>query len=120
MFDSMWSNLAQSMVEAVTFMIWLLPRLAKGILFVVMPIVTVCMLGFLVATKGWHQVKETLTEKLVDKGLEKNWFTYHNQETATKFMGIVASLAIISGIMINASLSAFTLYIAYLLLSLLF
>jgi len=110
-------NLATAIMEVIVFLIEVLPTMCQGLVFLLAPIFGLSVVGFLAMTRGWEHVAQTLTEKWVDKGLQLHWFTYHNQETATKILSAGAHLAVVLGIVLNISLILFMIWFGYQLLN---
>jgi hypothetical protein len=110
-------NLLEAVMEAIVFLIEVLPALCSGLFVLLGPVFGLWAIGFIAITRGREPVTQTLTDKWVDEGLRRYWFTHHNQDTATKILATAAHLAVFLGIVLNIFTLIFMIWFGYQLLT---
>ena len=106
-------NLLEALLEAIHFLIWLVPILFQIFVAIFTPVIMLASVGLMAMAKGWEHTAETLAERWVDKGWQLEYINNHNAPFATQFVSSMAKVAIIAGIILDILIVVFAIWSLY-------
>jgi hypothetical protein len=108
--------LLEAVLEALQFLFWVLPHLCNLAVFILTPVVSLSVLGWLALFKGWRHVAGTLREKWLQWGWDREFVNTGNIGMFTSIFGAGAHTVLALGTVLNLFIVYFIATVVYQLL----